>query len=727
MRKKSLLMFLIFIIPMSGFTIDWSWQTYTSTQNITCLTSSESLIWTGTEGGLLAFDPVAQEFMTWTNVQGLSSNSITAIIHDANGNLWIGLSTGILQKYNPNNDTWKNIVDYTGQQITCFALKGDTLFVGLDIGVSVYNIQKDEVSETYHSLGFQLGDGSYLSDIPATDVLLTDNSIWVATNLGISHAELGFNNLLDPENWTVEDHVNIPSTEISSLAVMNSVIYVGTNGGVASWDGQIWITENTIKTTNLVVHRDKIYMVNGKRLYYKNGANWQETISAPQSVNNLLSTSSGLWATSQVGLFLFDETSSTWNEYLPNTMGSNIISALEVDQNGGLWCCSINNGFSHFDGTNWTIYNRSTTPELRSNHYVAISVDPQNNKWIGSWGGGLVRVQNDGTIDVFHSDNDYVEGIQTDPNYVVVTDIAFDQFGTTWILNREAITGQPLVSISSDFQWTYFGNSDGLTSIYLTDIVVDQLGRKWIGTNQPRAIGVLAYDDNGTPTYKNDDDFLGSLTTSDGLESNEITALAVDLENKIWIGTPLGLSYYWNNSVQYKYNLASNSIKALDVDGANNVWIGHSAGLNLFIHTTNQDTFYSAENSPLVCNDVTAIASNDSTGTIYIGTNEGISVIQTEFSKPLTDMQDLFLYPNPFVLGRHQQMIIDGLSWNVEVSIYSSSGFLVKRFQTDEILGRKLPWDGKDANGKEVSSGIYFVVSHNEEGEKRIGKFALIR
>ena len=60
----------------------WEWKTFTSMFSVTAMCSEESLIWCGTQGGLLAFDPVLKTFSMWTNTEGLASNDVTAITCD---------------------------------------------------------------------------------------------------------------------------------------------------------------------------------------------------------------------------------------------------------------------------------------------------------------------------------------------------------------------------------------------------------------------------------------------------------------------------------------------------------------------------------------------------------------------------------------------------------------------------------------------------------------------
>ncbi len=80
--------------------------------------------------------------------------------------------------------------------------------------------------------------------------------------------------------------------------------------------------------------------------------------------------------------------------------------------------------------------------------------------------------------------------------------------------------------------------------------------------------------------------------------------------------------------------------------------------------------------------------------------------------------------PNPFQTSC--DIIIDapgGIELIVEV--YALSGRLVRKFSAQEIQDDRVYWDGKDTKGRDVGSGLYYVVARDMNGSfKRIGKIA---
>jgi len=699
---------------------NWSWKSYTSMVNITDMCIGNSLLWIGTQGGLLAINHETGGFSAWTNTEGLESNQVTAVTCDSSGRVWIGYNNGAIQRYNQKNSEWLSIDAYKDHQITCLTLSGDTLFVGLDIGVSLYLISRKEVKETYRKLGqlFQV-------DIPVNQILVNGKKIWVATDEGIAHSELDNVNLMDPESWSnITVNEGLPHNTVLALTSFEDNIYTSTPGGLGEWDGNQWSVSFSNSVFDCIIHEETLIITTENGVFKRQNGNWIQMGTEIFPVQKLISAFSILWGGTSFGITFYSQSQDSWQLYLPDCMGSNLVTDITADNLGRLWVCSRDNGFSMFNGVSWTIYNSSNLPDLLSNEIVAVSADHQNNVWLGSWGKGLVKVNQDSSFQFFHSGNGYLSGISADPNYSVVSDITVDQSGTVWILNREALNYQPLVAITSSGVWTYFGLNDGLFTNFLRVITIDNTGKIWIGTDTQ---GIIILDTNNTPSDKTDDSPVDRITTSNGLGSNAITALDSDREGIVWIGTSNGLYYYESGILHQKYGLPSDNVTSLTVDGTNNVWVSTQVGVSLFSNQSYSWLHFTEQNSGLISNNVTSLCFDQNSGFIYIGTGYGISVLSTPFSEPKDDLSELIVYPNPFKPSVHRVLTIDNLSTDVSVHIFSSSGYLVKSFVMDEIYGKQIFWDGTNEMNVPVSGGIYLLVAHMESGERKVGKIALVR
>ena len=695
--------------------------------HIADLCSDANGIICGTSGGLLAFDSSSEMFSTWTNTDGLATNDITAVADDAFGRIWIGYQNGWIQRFDPTGENTLFVDDFEGHGITCFFLSNDTLFVGSDIGVSVYLIDRGEVKETYRRLGdFQV-------DIPVRDILLFQNQLWVGTEEGIAAASLDAVNLLDPQSWTnYTTAQGLPNNSITTLEHLDARLYAGTAGGVAFLDNEFTTINTGFASTDVIdltAFDETMYALCSTGVCLWDGQSWNRVGSVFTNGTVAAADDNDLWIGTEQGILRYASSSDSWESFLPDTPPENRFIDMILDQDGTLWCCSSaagGTGFYAFDGTSWERFQRADYPEFPSDDAVSVAVDPFNQILIGTHGGGIIHRLEDGSFQFYNPDTGYLAGIQGFPSYAVVWDMVFDDEGTLWIVNRDALTRLPLISVLDD-TWTYYGNADGISTGGLKVLALDASNRVWIGSHWESAQGVYILDPAGTPSDKSDDPVVERITTSDGLESNEITAIAPDRTGGVWIGTPLGLHYYFGGSVIRRYGLPSDNITALAVDGADNLWVGTGEGLSYFSSISYSWAHFTSETSDLVSNDILSLFFDNASGILYIGTNHGLSRLSTPFSEPTESLIPLSIYPNPFIPGTHERVIIDNLARDVAVSIYTASGFLVRRFLPDEIQGRRLTWTGRTDTGEAAAGGIYIVITTAEDGQSTMVKFALVR
>jgi ligand-binding sensor domain-containing protein len=687
------------------------------------MTASGSTVWCATNGGLLSFDASNRTFRSWTNTEGLASVQVSAVSCDSENRIYIGFLNGRIQRFDQASSSWLSLDDYAGHAIHCLLARNDTLFVGLDIGLSVYRLSKREVKETYKRLGATLP-----MEVAVKTVLLSGKEIWVGTDEGAARASLDNPNLLDPNawtNWNAES--GLPQKKVADLFVLNEILYAATERGVSAYRNGGWTPLSdglpNAEIYNLAGYQNRLAAATSSGVYVFQENKWARHGSDLGACRALASVSTDLWVGTDNGIAAYSESQNQWMRYTPNSPAGNLFSDIAVDKNGVVWCASANangTGFYRFDGEYWKNYSTHSDPPIIWDDVYSMTVDRSGAKWIGMWGRGILYWDEKSPFRYYNKQNGKLAGITQDQDFAVVSKSAVDSSGTVWIINFQAVDQRPLVSVTPDSVWTYYG----LPTTECKRIVVDQVNRKWIGTETQ---GVLVYDDSGTPSTKSDDPAIGTLTTSDGLGSNQITDLAVDRDGLVWIGTPAGLFYYENGKVKQRYGLLSDNVTRLLVDGVNNLWVGTGSGLSCFLTREYRWQHFHAENSGLVDNGVTALAMDYSNGKLYAGTNRGLSVLETPFSEPLTEMADLRLYPNPFIPAEHANLVIDGLSFGVSVHIFGQDGYRVRRFSAGDVIGRKVFWDGRNERGEPVSGGIYVVVEQNEGGERRIGKAALIR
>ena len=160
-------------------------------------------------------------------------------------------------------------------------------------------------------------------------------------------------------------------------------------------------------------------------------------------------------------------------------------------------------------------------------------------------------------------------------------------------------------------------------------------------------------------------------------------------------------------------------IKAIAIDSANRKWVGTSGNGIYLISADNivQEAHFTTDNSPLLSNTILSIAIDETTGMVYIGTDKGLCSYQSEAGPTNEEMttDNVWAYPNPVTPDYSGVITVTGLSLNTDVKILSAAGTLVKQGRS---TGGSFVWDGNDADGKRVASGVYMVVTATESGEK---------
>jgi len=105
-----------------------------------------------------------------------------------------------------------------------------------------------------------------------------------------------------------------------------------------------------------------------------------------------------------------------------------------------------------------------------------------------------------------------------------------------------------------------------------------------------------------------------------GNSNNQITALVIDNQNVLWVGSWNGLAKNdGNNWIQYDTNnsgLSNNYVTCITIDNRNNLWIGTSDGLTKF--DGRSWIVYNTNNSPLPIKNIRALAV-DKNNTLWIG------------------------------------------------------------------------------------------------------------
>jgi ligand-binding sensor domain-containing protein len=121
-----------------------------------------------------------------------------------------------------------------------------------------------------------------------------------------------------------------------------------------------------------------------------------------------------------------------------------------------------------------------------------------------------------------------------------------------------------------------YTRKEGLANEYVFGMLVDNIGRKWFGTNGG---GMSVYNAGQWKTY----------FPMHGLADYWVYSFTQQHNGSIWVGTWDGLSQFDSKTetfTNYKKELVNEWVYGLDVDSKDQVWIGTEGGINMYDGST---------------------------------------------------------------------------------------------------------------------------------------------
>lgn len=395
--------------------------------------------------------------------------------------------------------------------------------------------------------------------------------------------------------------------------------------------------------------------------------------------------------------------------------------------------------FQRLRNGEWQHFTKNEIPELDGFfNIISIAVNPANEQhfFAASWGGGLLEFNNNTFVKRYTNHNSPLEtALPQQPNepYVRVGGMDFDSEGNLWMTNSEV--ARNLLKLTPGGEWESFTLPDVANRFSIGKLLVTENDDKWIiapsghdayvvdksGARKKRLL-VTAYFNNGV--------------IEDFKRMNDIYSIAEDMDGAIWIGTSMGVAVYnnprriWDSETFYATRpsldlkdglfhplLETETVTAIAIDGANRKWLGTSnSGVYLVSENGEQEILhFTAENSPLLSNTITDIAINQLTGEVFFGTSEGLVSYMGEATGGKETFADVYVYPNPVRQTWDGPVTVTGLVEDTDVKITDISGNLVYQGTS---LGGQTVWDGKNLNGNRVRTGVYLVFCTDKYGEK---------
>ncbi|MCC6690532.1 MAG: T9SS type A sorting domain-containing protein [Bacteroidia bacterium] len=228
---------------------------------------------------------------------------------------------------------------------------------------------------------------------------------------------------------------------------------------------------------------------------------------------------------------------------------------------------------------------------------------------------------------------------------------------------------------------------------------------------------------------------IAPLPASNPIPGSLLKCLAEDQDGAMWIGTDQGIAVIYSPEnifggsgwepqqilVQQDGHtqllLQTEAITAIAVDGANRKWIGtEKSGVFLMsADGTKQIYHFDETNSPLLSNMISCISIDGESGEVYFGSPGGVVSYKSTATEGGDDFKDVYAYPNPVKPDYAGTIAIKGLVKNADVKITDISGTLIYK---TKALGGQAIWDGKNFDGERARTGVYLVFCSNDDGSK---------
>jgi ligand-binding sensor domain-containing protein/two-component sensor histidine kinase len=621
--------------------------------NITALVQDNyGFIWVGTSSGLCRYD--GYNFVLYTNIIGdtnsISSNGISSLCVDKNGFMWVTTSNG-LNRYNfatqkfthyRHNENNNNSIANNNTQFV-YEDKAGTIWVAayqtldkLDIKTGNFthylppskkvkheNLQIEGIIEFDNDIFVSVwGDGVYRFNKNSKQFIPTKISRAIPRESNWIHDfyvdDKG--NLLAAEGMLLrynKSHNTFYSEDLKNTylnyAEMNCIAQLPDKNFVAGSSRQ-----------GMYLYDTQLNLENKHYITVDNIANKNLVI------NKILPTKSGeVWiATSGHGMFEWDTNLKQFDSYTyelsnKDNVLQDALSQIYCSPQGKLLLAYRQKGAAIFDVEK----NKFTNILYKANglnipYTFSIFQDKQGNQWVGTWGGGLNKIDaktgkfsyylREGT-DSNHLQDNFVSAIRqaTDNKIWVATTRGVS------VINNE--TNIPSIK-SFVFD---INNKNGPPGLRIDDLLCSVDGSIWIGTN---ANGLSHFD----PARQSFINYEYDFSNTHSISNNKITCLYEDSKKQLWIGTGGGVNLFVptkNNFIHYteKEGLISNEVRGIVADTKGILWITTNKGISKFDVHKKEFTNYNTDDG-LVSNQFSrqSIIVNPIDGKIYAGCEKGL-------------------------------------------------------------------------------------------------------
>lgn len=581
----------------------------------------KGFMWFATGDGLSRFDGYSLRVYRSErgNPDSLTSNSMTAIRRGRGGVLWLGTTSGGVDRFDPTTETFThyrhdpaNPKSLSGNSIAKYGLleeRDGTLWVGTqDSGLN----RLDPATGTFTRYGHEPANPASLSSNAIENVYRdAAGMIWAGTSgEGL--------NRLDPTTGRVTRYLPDPD---NPQALPDGVV----DGVYEDRSGVFWVsTQKGLTSLDRKTGRFTRYVI---------GAGRADTAALNGIVEMREDSTGNLWlGTGGAGVLKLDPARRQVTMYAknpadPNTLLNNFVGGLTEDRSGVMWIGTLGGGVSRFSTQPAKFLHYKHEPDnpnsVADNFILSIFEDSKGAVWVG----------NDRTLNRWDRRSNTWRVYRNDPadrtsiSDGSVTATVEDPDGTLWFgtffggLSRlDPKTGR-FTSYRPNPDDPRSLGDDGVRSLYR-----DRDGDIWVGGWNN---GVSRLDRRTGQFQQFRPDPADPTTVSAG----SVTDIYRDRENTLWVATEggglnrldpsTGSFRHYRHAADKADSLPDDSVRVLYEDSAGTFWVGTVGGLCAFDRDRGTCTVYT-EREGLPNNTVEGILEDNREG-LWISTNHGLS------------------------------------------------------------------------------------------------------
>ncbi len=619
-------------------------------------------MWFGTNAGLVKYN--CYDFINFShdsrNENSISSNAVLALTSTRqDGNLWIGLGNGVLDRYDQKHELFSSysipiIEGYSSGNANIISLLESfdgNLWVGT-IGNGLYKF--DLISNSFTQFTSQ-----------ATTTPLEETSINALYEDPEGHLWIGSSSGLfnyDPESQLFRQYLIDPVDTISDANYITSIVMDGSdNLLVGTESGELFKLERSCGVVQgfsaglarldefelegiislFIDSRGFLWIGtwDGLLRYDPDNDEYIETYVdehdpfglSDGSITCIFEDRSGLlwFGTADGGINAYYHRTSIFhhvyrNPSKPGTLTGNLIFSICSQRSGVLWVGTTlgldrlnpsSNNFQHYVAD-------SEDPYSLSNSAVSVLFEDQfDQMWVGTEGGGLNRWD--------ERNQRFTHYLPDDGNDKSVSDgyisaIAEDHSGNLWIgtqnfgLNR-------WIRNEDQFE-VYQYDSDNLETLYsnrISAVYCDHLGGVWIGT---LFSGLNKYDPQKDSMIR----LAQSPEVSDALNGLSVYCIFEDSKQRLWVGTDKGLNYYHRETGKFESfsksdGLFRDAVFSIVEDRSGKLWLSSDLGLSRFDYDTKVIKNFSVSDGLQGNRFFPRSAAIGVTGELFFGGNHGFN------------------------------------------------------------------------------------------------------